>query len=280
MARSRRGFTLVEILVSITILTILVLILSQVVGSAASIATMGNKRMDSDSQTRPILDRIGVDFSQIIKRTDVDYLLKSSSDNAEAGNDYLSFFCNAAGYYPSSSYQSPISLVSYRVNSDSNSTSFNRMERMGKGLIWNSVSSTNTPMLFGAGVIATNWPGAASSSTVDSDYELVAPQVFRFEYFYLLKAGVISSVPGAAGMQDISAIAVTLATIDQRSRLLFTNAQMTTLIGRLKDFDSSQPISDLTSSWQASLDATADMPRAGINGVRIYQRYFYLNPVR
>lgn len=154
---------------------------------------------------------------------------------------------------------------------------------MGKGLLWNSVSSTNKPLLFGLTAIVNNWPAATDSSTADSDYELVAPQIFRFEYFYLLKDGTISNLPGpvgSSGMQDVAAISVAIAAIDPKSRVLLSDSQITTLIGRLKDFDPLQPIYDLTTSWQSALDATSDMPRVAINGVRIYQRYFYITPAK
>jgi len=279
MRQPEKAFTLAEILVSITILALLILMVSRLVNSASTIATLGHKRMDADSQVRPILDRIGADLAQMIKRTDVDYYVKSNVD-PEIGNDKIAFFCNAGGYYPPTGSQSPISLVAYRINSDNTSSSFNRMQRMGKGLLWNGVSSTNKPLLFGLTAIVNNWPGATDSSTADPDYELIAPQIFRFEYFYLLKSGAISNLPGANGMQDVAAIAVTVAAIDPKSRVLLSDSQIATLIGRLKDFDPAQPIYDLTASWQSALDGITDMPRVAIDGVRIYQRYFYLTPAK
>ena len=238
--------------------------------------------MDADSQVRPVLDRMTIDFSQMVKRSDVDYYVKSNLD-PEVGNDRIAFFCNASGYYPPGSLptqQSSVSLVAYRINSDSTSASLNRMERMSKGLLWNGVSTTNTPILFGLQAIVNNWPAATNSSSTDPDYELVAPQIFRFEYFYLLKTGAISDLPGAAGMQDVTAISMAIAAIDQKSRVLLSDSQVTALIGRLKDFDATKPSYDLTTSWQSTLDGITDMPRVAINGVRIYQRYLYLMPLK
>jgi len=192
----------------------------------------------------------------------------------------LAFFCNSAGYYPSTGSQSSLSLLAYRVNHDNTSSSYNRMERLGKGLVWNSVSTTNKPIVFGIQAIANNWPAATDNTTADPDsnYELIGPQIFRFEYFYLLKTGAISNLPGGQGLQDVAAIVVTVAAIDPKSRVLITNAQIDTLIGRLKDFDSTQPFYDLTTSWQAALDGTNDMARSAIDGIRIYQRSFYMSP--
>ena len=232
--------------------------------------------MEADSQVRPVLDRMAIDFAQMIRRPDLDCYVKSGN---QPGNDQIAFFSNVAGYYPPTGSQSPISLIAYRINSDATSASFNRMERMGKGLLWAGVSTTDKPILFGLDAIVNNWP-AATDGGVDPDYELVGPQLFRFEYFYLLNTGAISDLPGVPGMQNVAAIVATVAAIDQKSRVLLTNAQVSTLGGRLKDFDATKPIHDLTTSWQATLDGITDIPRETINGVRIYQRYFYVTAAK
>ena len=135
-----RAFTLAELLVTVGVLVLLVLLFTQLLNSSATIATLGHKQMDADSQAREVLDRMAIDLAQMIKRSDVDYYLKSSSI-PQSGNDQLAFFAGVPGYYatvptPAPTYiqKSPLSLVSYRVNSDNTSALYNRMERMGKGL--------------------------------------------------------------------------------------------------------------------------------------------------
>ena len=81
-------------------------------------------------------------------------------------------------------------------------------------------------------------------------------------------------------MQGVAAIVVTIAAIDPKSRVLLSEPNIKTLISDLKDFDPAQPIYDLTASWQSALDGITDMPRVAIDGVRIYQRYFYLTPFK
>jgi hypothetical protein len=154
------------------------------------------------------------------------------------------------------------------------------MERMSKGLLWSGVTGPETPMLFGLQAIVNNWPAATNSSTSDPDYELVGPQIFRFEYYYVLKTGAVSDQLGADGWQDITGVAVGVAAIDQKSRALLSKTQLTELSGRLKDFDPAKPSYDLIESWKEALDGVTDMPRVAINGVRIYQRYFYLTPLK
>lgn len=280
---------------SVAILAIIVVFVGQLFKGATTISILGNKRMDTDTQARLVFDRMSVDFAQMIKRADVD--IYSKGLDPEAGNDRIAFFSNVSGYYPASGSQSPLSLISFRVNADKTSTSYAGLERMAKGLVWSGVSPTATPspspspnlqwMVFGGTpTLQTNWPSAtlgdpSNQNYKDPDFELVGPQVLRFEYFYLLKDGSLASAPGGAGMQDVTAIVVTLAVIDPKDRVLLVASnpnidQVGKLISLLKDFDPAQVNYDLVTSWQSALDAITDMPRPAIAGVRIYQRYFYL----
>ena len=283
--RSRTGgFTLVELLVTIAVLVVLILLVSRLFSSAAAVITSANKRMDADVQLRPLFDRMAVDFSQMLKRSDIDYYVKSSA-NLEAGNDQIAFYSAVAGYYPSSGSQSPISVVSYRVNSTPASITFKKLERMAKGLVWNGVSASDTPIVFLPLTIASAWPSATNGSS-DSDYELIAPYVFRFEYYYRLKSGVLSEKPwegstghtNVAGMQDVAAISICVATMDPKSRVLVSDSQITMLAERLPDFSTWMAPGDLLNQWQTALDGTTDISRPAVSAVRIYERYFYLLP--
>ena len=282
--RGNRGFTLIELLVTLAIMALLVLFLARVFSSAASIASAGNKRMDADAQSRPLLDRMAIDFAKIVKRAELDYFIKSPG-NMQTGNDQLAFFTEVPGYYPAAGSQSPISLIGYRVNSTGGSAAFNKMERLGKGLVWNGVSASDTPIIFLPLTISANWPSATNASS-DPDYEVVGPQVFRFEYYYLLQNGTLTNIPwdtvaghtGINGMQDVAAIVAAIAVIDSKSKVLLSDSQIGTIIGSLADFNLGMQPGDLVRQWQNSLNSISGMPREAISQIRISQRYFPLTP--
>src|SRR5438552_13528227 len=143
---------------------------------------------------------MAVDFDQMLKRTDVSYFIKAGSTGAAmTGNDRIAFFSAVPGNLTStqSGWQSNVAVVAYRINADSTSASYNRVERMGKGLNLNGAyTGSITPLLFldsaslPTTTITSIWPYATSATLPDpkipSDYEVVGPQVFRFEYYYLL----------------------------------------------------------------------------------------------
>jgi hypothetical protein len=255
------------------VLVLLVFLATQLLNSAATVTILGYKKMDADSEARQVLDRMAFDFQQMVKRPDVDYYLKCDgcppagsvidcgACGLQPGNDQAAFYSTVPGYYPTPTAipagtpigASPVSLVSYRINSDSTSSSYNKLERMGKALAWNGVSSGLTPVVYlpqtiggpqPLGPPAGNWPAACyplcTSDTnyrTDPAYETIGPQVLRFEYYYLLTNGKFSDVPwdndaghnAVNGMQDIAAILVDIAVIDPRTKVLVSDCQLAQL---------------------------------------------------
>ena len=289
MPKRSHGFTLAELLVSVSILALLVLFISRLFTAAASLTTTGSKHIDCDLQARQLFDRMAVDFGQMIARADVDSYVKGL--DPETGNDRIAFFSQVPGYYPSSGSPSPISLVAYRVNAKSTSASYNRIERMGKGLLWNGVSTTDKPLIFGATpTLQTNWPSAtvgdpnnaSYDDAPDYDYEVIGPQVFRFEYFYFLKDGTLAAAPTGNGMLGVKAISVCIAVVDPKSKVLLSNTQLVTLAGKMKDYDAAQfpRPGDMLADWQTAINGTTDMPRISISAIRLYQRSFPLSSNR
>jgi prepilin-type N-terminal cleavage/methylation domain-containing protein len=285
-----RGFTLMELLVAFAVLALLILLVAQMVNTAATTLRPANKRIDTDTQARVVFDRMAVDFAKMLKRTDIDYYVKGPSgyrnpkahgkglklQSGQQGNDQMTFFSEVPGYYPSTSSQSLLSLVAYRINNNSTSARYLQLERMGKGLLWNGVNNgTNPnspyPIVFTTGQIITTctnpcpcngtagpwagpWSGAICDDKSDSDYEAIGPGVFRLENYYLLKDGTISDVPQVKvngvsqwnftksltanlnAFSDVEAIAVVIAVIDPASRSLVFPNALFNLMSDMADF--------------------------------------------
>lgn len=302
--KSNRAFTLAEMLVAIATLAVLIVLITRLINGAAAITTLGNKRMDADAYGRPLLDRMAIDFAQMVKRSDVSYYLKAGqSTNAMSGggvgvNDQMAFFAAGPGFYPSSlNYNSNFSLVAYRINADPSSFSYNKLERLGKGLPLSAAYAGNTALIFldsatsPTTTIDSTWPAATrpypdATYSTDTDYELAGPAIFRLEYYYLYKApggAALVDYPNtwtsvnAIAIKDVAAVVVAIAVIDPKSKILLSNSQLTTLSGRLVDYTSGWAPGQLLSNWQTTLNGITDMPRPAISGIRLYERYFYLD---
>jgi hypothetical protein len=216
-----------------------------------------------------------------------------------------------AGYNPPTGSQSPVSLVTYRINSDSTSAAYNKLERLGKGLVWNGDLGSNTPIVFAPIPIASPsslppatgtpmpaWPQAGNMDP-DGTYEVVGPEIFRFEYYYQLQLGVLWDKPWddtddsglghttVSGLRDVGAIVVVIATIDPKSRVLVSEAQLATLAGQMWDYihydspgNSGKVGPQPQVQWEKAVnDAVTNksIPAAAAAGIHCYQRYFYLN---
>ena len=314
-----------ELLVAMTVLILLVGMIAQLTSGMSSIIGRGQAHIDTDGQARALLDRMAIDFQAIIKRPDVDYYLKGRPatntqkvSDTVSQNDQIAFYSEVPGYFPASTgtpVQSTVSLVAYRVNGTTM-----HLERLCKGLAWNGTSTTNnytmgflpvplasalpsplpSPMPSPSPTPA--WPQAADPLTKDLDYEELGPQVFRFEYYYVLKGQsatnsppVLSLTPWYAnaplnhtsvnGMQDVAGIGILIAVIDSKSRVLVTKDQLATLAGQMED----APVptgpggaftspGDIELQWTTAVNSSS-LPKSALAAIRIYSRCFYLNGV-
>lgn len=349
----RKGFTVTELLVSISVLAVVVLLITQLVHSASMTVRPSTRHIDTDTEARLVLDRMATDFAQLLKRPDIDYYLKANSTkypghsggHSNGGgqqgqtdlNDYIGFYTQSAGYWSGAGAASPISLVGYRVNglqqsNGAQNPAYNRLERRSETLVWNGSvtlpagnvkNATTKPIFFLPLLISAIWPSISNndtSTTVDQPYiETIGPNVFRFEYCYLLKTGVATDTPWNTdmaagpvygtfnGLSDVEAISVTIAVIDPQSRKLLvqddsvetkiTNLQL--LMGDFKSASGRGPngtksVIDTEYQWNCVLTngndpacqnyrnpntAVSAMPQTAISAIRVYTRTFDLKPL-
>jgi len=307
------AFTLVELLVSMAVLLIIVFTVAQLVSSATAVTRNGHKHVSTDTQARTVLDRMALDFAQMMKRTDIDYYVKGITRYQHGNghgwghygqtnqplNDQIAFFTHVPGYYASTSSQSPISIVAYRVNQNTNAGNgaYLKLERLGRGLPWNGGdSNTNPTMVFLPITIGSLFPWAINNNSTcggngpnnscdpNGYYETIGPGVFRMEYYYVLKNGQAVDYPwnrdagrnsiDGIGLGDVEGIAVVIAVIDSAGRALINAANSSSLYdiaSDLADFASAHGrgigqqnkyIGQVENDWKGTLfgDSTLGYP--------------------
>jgi Tfp pilus assembly protein PilV len=271
--------------------------------------------------------------------------------NGDQESDQIAFYSAVPAYNPdpatySATKQSPISLIAYRVNqstSTQDAASYGRLQRMAKGLLWNGVANATNqnaiyPVVFQTGQIDAScngntcpcnttigpWAGPWSAAicnasngnnSQDQDYEVIGPGVFRFEYYYLLKSGLVtdwpwdrSNLPNQTtitnptniGLSQIEAIAVSIAVIDPAARALIQAASSQAGYGDILDLGAELPdfkntcgngggnqksLGQLEDQWNTILQSVARtgqtpqgklIPREAAKGIQVYNRYFDL----
>jgi hypothetical protein len=215
--RELGAFTLIELIVSMVVLTLLVVMVAQLISGAAAVTVGDRQHLDADSQARLTFDRLGTDIARMVRRPDVDYLFVKQTGNGVGANDKMFFYSEAPAFYDGDpaklQERSSVALLGYRINA-----AF-QLERLGKLLTWDglpgaaSAAAAATPggVMFltrpSAAVnpdplstLAGNWPttiGTLSDSPPysgsDTDYHVLAAQVFRLELCYLLKPVLLNS---------------------------------------------------------------------------------------
>jgi len=289
--RSAGSFTMVEMLVSMAVLFLLILLIAELFSNTTRVITVSTDHLAADDQVRLLFERMATDFGHLVKRPDVDYYLKAPgylavtnpvSANPESGNDQLAFYSEVPGYTTATNAVTSLSLVAYRVNTSGTAP---YMERMGKALTWSPGGSDGMPVVFEPLTLSETWPAATSGTLTDIDYEPIAPNVFRFETYYLLTSGALSATPwdtvaGSTNLnafKDVVAIGVVVAATDPKAAKLASSSALTTLAGQLPDFitGTTTNMGQLETEWQTAVSAST-LEAAIKSGIHIYGRLFYI----
>jgi prepilin-type N-terminal cleavage/methylation domain-containing protein len=302
LRRRKNGFSLVELLTAMAVLSVVVFMIVQIMDGAAHSVSHGNKRMDSDTEARMLFNRLATDFSQMLKRRDLDYsafkqpagVLASpyqtaagdpidTPANPQPGNDRLAFFAEADGYFPaganpSGQEKSPIALVAWQIQDDPE-TGFPGLARLARGLGWEpGASAAWGTVAHLPQTLAGQWPNLFANST---DFQSVGDQAFRIEYVYLLKSregqpARLSITPwdsdpaldpphtSVDGFRDVAAIVVTIAVLDRTSREIV--ADFSGLIGALPDAaeDGSGSVRCVAAIWNETVNGPNFSAQVGI----------------
>ncbi|MEO7931520.1 MAG: hypothetical protein ABIT76_00025 [Chthoniobacterales bacterium] len=291
---SSPAFTIIELLVSMTVLTLLIVMVSQMVSSATAVTTSSRKHIDADGQARLIFDRLGGDLAKMVKRSDVDYIFSK-----QTGNDKMFFYSESPAFYSGAAdAASPLALVGWRINASS------QMERLGKQLSWDGPASAlpggmvfltypapttavPSPTPYPASQLDAVWAstvGASPSfSGTSDDYHMVSDSVCRLEYCFQNTDGTYTNGPATTrSLSGYSAIVVALVILDPQSRQIASPATVGAAFTDPTDLEitpgGTTPPKLMATSWEDKLKAgIPGIPQAASSQIRIYQRYFYLN---
>jgi prepilin-type N-terminal cleavage/methylation domain-containing protein len=229
--RGRKGFTLVEMLVSVAVLVLILTFTAQMMNSTMISTGLSGKHVDTDSEARMVFDRMSKDFAGMPQRKDIDFVFaKQAGPSATTGSsDEMFFYSEAPAYYPTGNAalfvtpdpKSSMSLVGYYVNPGIANSGTNGvppaycLQRLSRGLTWDgnipagtgpgSMSfltfpgggATYSPFL--ASTLSGGFSGvgaAPSYSGTDSDFDVLANEVLRMEFCFQVKD---LRVPGQAG---------------------------------------------------------------------------------
>jgi prepilin-type N-terminal cleavage/methylation domain-containing protein len=272
----KQAFTLVELLVSLAVLSILVLILAQVVSLTGEAISINSKKLTAAAQARAFFDRFAIDFAARPQRPDLRMTFAQNNNNA-----FIQFYSAAGGYGAATPRQ--LSWISYGISSPKTTTSNTAnagpdcLVREADAADW--VAGAGTPVLFAP--LTSLLPAAPAPNALNAD--VLASGIFRMDFCYLLKDGSLSTtptIPNAPNLPNdysqVAAVVIGVAALDNRSLNILSNAQVTQLAGDLPATTTGQ---DPLSNWTATMAVPtfgAGIPHQVVQNIRLYQRTFYV----
>jgi prepilin-type N-terminal cleavage/methylation domain-containing protein len=174
---SHPGFTLVELLVSLTILTIMLFSLAQAVAYVSQLWINGVGAIDNISKARDIVTVMDRDIQQMVLRPDTAAFVGSNTSTATPA---CAFYTNVQS---SGTDTRAVSLVQYELNPPGSPSNTSSLGRLTYGM---NFSSTITPIISTPAPTALTQLASASTST-----ETLATGVVQFQYQFVDGAGTI-----------------------------------------------------------------------------------------
>jgi prepilin-type N-terminal cleavage/methylation domain-containing protein len=282
----QRGFTLIEILVAITVLALLSIMLAQIVSMAIQGTNASLRKADSIGQIRLVLDRFGNDWDNRLRRTDAPFTVLKNEDTV-GNNDSVSFYSTVNGFSGSGSTTSSTSMrpqlsqVDYVMDSGtSGSPTMPSLKRGALNTLWTSSSTGNLLQL------GSNSLSLISFAPYDYHYQTLSDDLCRFKVCFLLKSTgkIVANQP--ANSQDIGAVVVSIASMDHATRTKLAASMTATQYLNLFSPTASPAIfvdpADGTTTtpadqWNANLQTYASsLPTLVRQNVRVSQRTYYI----
>lgn len=266
------GFTLVELLVTMAILSVILTMAFQVTESSRRAVRLSESKSGNDAIAREVFDRINRDVSQMIVRKDARLELNSAN-----GNDTFAFLTQNKGVNGASVGTRNVSLIRYELTG-------NNLSRSSQG---HNVA-TNTLNLI----------STVAHPTPTNATETLSSNVLRMEVEYLVEtAGVINktvTVPAPGPKGDLRGLIVTIATADEKAlRVINRGSNLATIASRFADaVENTDPqagwttakiqdewsTADTKNIWSTARNTLAipGIPTDALKSIRIYQRTFLI----
>jgi prepilin-type N-terminal cleavage/methylation domain-containing protein len=248
---SRRAFTLVELLVAIAVLTLIMMLFTQVLRSVSGAYSQGRNDAESYSTGRALLDAIGRDLQGAFIREDL------VSFPEEGNFRRLAFYTAQAGIADDPAAIRDLSFIEYYESQEEASAALIRADA---DIQWSSVEK----IAFGSTAPPTPTPRTLSNG------------ILAFDYRFITSNGIAVRKP--AKPSSVIAVRISLAVADPKTMQVIrrTNA-LSSMKAGLKAAVEEETLLSAKSAWETWID-TASYPGGALGGIRLFERVVPLNP--
>jgi prepilin-type N-terminal cleavage/methylation domain-containing protein len=254
------GFTLIELMVTMAILTIILGMALQVTESARLSIRVSEAKSLNDAIARKAFDQISRDLSQMVVREDARIEFQS-----EPGDDKLAFLTNARGLTSGPEVGARVvSLVTYELASDTT-----RGKKLLRGSRGHQFDDTATDAL----VLdpARNFPAIPPDNL-----QPISNNIIRMEAEYLVQGTntITRKIDAPLVSKNLKGVIITLVTLDDRGRRAVRPDRVETLAAEFTDATASN---NTLETWSKIRDDLASrkppaFPKDAVQSIRCYQR--------
>ncbi len=248
---SRKAFTLVELLVAMAVLTLIMMLFTQVLNSVSGAYTRGRNDAESYSTGRALLDAVGRDLQCAFIREDL-------VSFPEAGNSRrLAFYTAQAGIADDPVAIRDLSFVEYYQSQEADSAALIRADA---DIEWSSVEK----VAFGSTAPPLLTPRTLSNG------------ILAFDYRFVTSDGVAARKPGKPS--SVIAVRISLAVADPKTMQVIRRINaLSSMKTALKTAVEEETLLSARSAWEAWIN-TASYPGGVLGGIRFFERVVPLNP--
>lgn len=256
--KRRAAFTLVELLVAVAVLSILMVTMSQLLGTVGRVTSEGKRREDNFSKARSTLEMFSRDVRIGVFRMDL------AAFRDSGGNASLCFYTGRPG---EGSGLRSLSLVRYQLETASGS-----LQRGALPVAWDSPAGL---VSLGQNSSLPNYSGMT--------LETMTTGVVRFSVYFLDSTGKLSrQFANLDQANPTRAIGITMAVVDEDTLRLLKADQLsalTSVTGKFPDDPAASPTQSLKTYWERKMEEPGfynDYPQSIRSGLKIFERYVVL----
>lgn len=266
-----RGFTLIEILAAVTVLALLMVIFTQVVGMVSDTWKKGKARIDNFSQARVALGLMDRDIQAMVLRRDVAAFVGPGRDGGGNSQAACAFYTRIPG--SETAWDRRLSLVQYEI---ADPATLPRLTRKDYGLDLGTGGSPRTMQLNETGML----PDLALAQVQVQD---VADGIIGFEFQFVDGNGTFQDRfiydhdhPGA--LANTRAVTISLAVMDADNyKFAVKTGHLAELLEALKgDPGLGESYAEF---WRNKIDSPGfipALPQAMRGALKIFERSVYI----
>lgn len=259
----RGAFSLMELLVAMTILAILMVFLVQLAGSVSHLYRMGKARSEANGVGRTLLDTMTGDIKRAIVHPDLATFVEEDDGSSRA----LRFYCLRSGDFRGADpavngldAARAASIVEYVFYRSGSKQAY--LARRDKPCLWNSTTN----------VIPLGQTNAIQSLNAATEESLIYEGVVGAEWSYLRADGIMTNRLNSGNTNSLVGVRYSLALLDADGmRTLKETGKLTQFIQIF-----AQPGG--IAGWESNLQANASgFPSKVVSGTRFYERFVTLS---